>query len=399
MSLLRSPALLAAALGHFSVDMYSGMLPMILLALTDPLGLTYSQIGLVSMAFTITQSLSQPFFGWIGDRRSNRLMAFLGVAAIAITVGFMRFADSFGVLMTLAPIAGLGSGAFHPQGAVLAAETPPEQRGSAMSIYMTGGSSGYALGPLVGSAIFALAGTYMPEMIALVGLTKAAVVFWALAEQHSARASRTAPILTTTKRAATSLIITLSLVIFFRSWIQTSINTFVPQALKAQGNTNEFAGNVLFSILLPTAIGGLIGGTLSDRIGRRRVLIFTTVLAAPTLFGLLNASGPMVYVWGVLLGATLGASSPVTLVMAQALFPRGMGLMSGLVLGFTFIAGAIGVAANGILADHVGLLPTMLGNAVFPAIAAALALLLPDDSPGALKIAAAQAGAEIGEEY
>ena len=87
MSLLRNPVLLAATLGHFSVDMYSGMLPLILLALTDPLGLSYSQVGLVSMAFTLTSSLSQPFFGWLGDKRSNRLIAVLGVLAIASTMG------------------------------------------------------------------------------------------------------------------------------------------------------------------------------------------------------------------------------------------------------------------------------------------------------------------------
>src|SRR5512142_1758835 len=120
MSLLRNPVLIAATLGHFTVDMYSGMLPLILLALTDPLGLSYSQVGLVSMAFTIASSISQPFFGWIGDRRSTRVMAVTGVAAIAVTMGIMRFADGFTVLMILAPLAGLGSGAFHPQGAVLA---------------------------------------------------------------------------------------------------------------------------------------------------------------------------------------------------------------------------------------------------------------------------------------
>ncbi len=381
MSLLRNPTLLAATLGHFSVDMYSGMLPLILLALTDPLSLNYSQVGLVSMAFTVAQSVSQPFFGWLGDKRSNRLLAFLGVAAIACTIGFMRFADSFGLLMLLAPIAGLGSGAFHPQGAVLASQTHATQRGTAMSIYMMGGSTGYAFGPIFGSAIFALAGTYMPEMIALVGLTQAAVVFWALAEQQRARTGAKGPIMSATTRAATSVIITLTMVIFFRSWIQTSINTFVPQVLKSQGYPNAFSGNVLFAILLPTAIGGLIGGTLSDRIGRRRVLFASTALIGPAMFGLLNSTGSFDFLWGAFLGLAIGMSSPVTLVMAQALIPRGLGLMSGFVLGFTFIAGAIGVSVNGIAADHVGLMPTMLVNVAFPIVAALLSLLLPDDSP------------------
>ncbi|MBI3913647.1 MAG: MFS transporter, partial [Chloroflexi bacterium] len=104
MNLLRNRALLAATLGHFSVDMYSGMLPLILLTLTDPLGLTYAQIGLVALMFSVTSSLSQPFFGWLGDRRHHRALTVIGVAAIALAMGVMRFADQFAALALLAAL-------------------------------------------------------------------------------------------------------------------------------------------------------------------------------------------------------------------------------------------------------------------------------------------------------
>jgi FSR family fosmidomycin resistance protein-like MFS transporter len=138
---------------------------------------------------------------------------------------------------------------------------------------------------------------------------------------------------------------------------------------------------VLFSVLLPLAIGGLIGGTLSDQIGRRRVLVVTTVLSGPALWLLLQTSGASVYLAAVILGLTIGASTPVTLVMAQSLVPRGLGLMSGIVMGFSFISGAMGVAISGVMADQIGLLQTMNVNAALPVIAGALALFLPDDHP------------------
>ncbi len=378
MSLLRNPSVVAAMLGHFSVDMYSGMLPLILLALTDPLGLSYTQVGLVSMAFSISSSLSQPIFGWIGDRQHNRWIAVLGVAGIALTMGSLRFVDGFSVLFALALMAGLGSGAFHPQGATLAARTTPETRGTAMSIYMLGGNVGYAFGPMFAGAAFALTGGYMPEAFAVVGLAQAGLVYWALTQSHAA--SRGA-IKVSTVRAATAVIVTLGLVIFMRSWVQTSIQTFIPQVYKAQGFSTGFAANVLFSFLMPAAIGGLVGGTLSDRIGRKRVLVVSTALSAPLLWGFLNAGESTAYLWGVMLGFVAGASSPVTLVMAQELIPRGLGLMSGFVLGFTFISGAIGVSINGVFADQIGLLPTMGWNVFVPLGAAALALLLPNDEP------------------
>ena len=383
MSLLKNRTLLAATFGHFSVDMYSGMLPLILLALTQSLGLSYAQVGLASMVFSLAGSLSQPFFGWLGDRRGARPMAVVGVAAIAMTAGVMRFIDSYAILLALAVIAGLGSGAFHPQGASLAARASDAQRGAAASVFMLGGNMGFAFGPILNTAIFALTGDFMPETLAAIGLAQAAIVYWALAlQQREHFEKRNAPVTVPFRRAAIGVILTLTLVMFLRSWVHSSISTYVPQAFKTFGYSNADAGNILFSILMPLAIGGLIGGTLSDKIGRRAILVTTTLLSGPMLWLLMNAGALPVPLIGVILGLTMGASTPVTLVMAQSLVPRGLGLMSGIVLGFTFIAGAIGVAISGLLADQIGIVQTMSVNAMLPVLAAGLALFLPDDRPG-----------------
>ncbi len=378
MSLFRNRSVLASSLGHFSVDMYSGMLPLILLIVKSPLGLSYAQVGLLSMAFSLSSSLSQPLFGWIGDRRYSRFLAVAGVAAISVSMGTMRFAGDFLSLLLLATIGGLGAGAFHPQGAVLASRTTLASRGAAMSLYMLGGNAGYAFGPKFSTAVFGLAGNSMPEILATVGLLQALLLYWAIARQqqpaHSQRQARP-----TAKRAATGIIITLALVIFFRSWVQTSIQTFVPQVYSEKGFDTDYAGQVLFSILMPLAIGGLVGGTLSDRVGRRVILIISTGLVGPALWGLLTSDPSTTFIWGAVLGVAMGASLPVTLVMVQELFPRGLGLMSGVALGFTFIAGAIGASVNGLAADHFGLFQTMMINPVFPILASALAFLLPDD--------------------
>ncbi len=387
MTLLKNRTLLAAVFGHFSVDMYSGMLPLILLALTEPLGLSYAQIGFVSMTYSLAGSLSQPPFGWLGDRRGNRPMAVVGVAAIATTVGVMRFVDNYVVLVILAIVAGLGSGAFHPQGAMLAAQTPKEQRGIAASLFMLGGNSGYAFGPLFGAAVFGLAGGRMRETLAILGLLQAALVFWLLAErQRQFRNGSQPQIMAATTMAPMIVIITLTLIMFLRSWMSHAVSTYVPQVFKSFGYSNPEAGAVLSAILFPLAFGGLVGGALSDKIGRRRVLIVSTAISGPALWMLLQNTGVMAFVWAVILGASIGASVPVTLVMAQSLVPRGLGLMSGIVLGFTFISGAFGVAVSGVAADWIGLLPAMNLNGLLPIMAAGLAFLLPDDKPTTIPI-------------
>lgn len=382
MALLKNRSLIAATFGHFSVDMYSGMLPLILLTLTDKLSLSYAQVGLASMFYSLTSSLSQPFFGWLGDRRGRRPMAVIGVAAIATTVGVMRFIDNFTLLVILALIAGFGSGAFHPQGATLAAQTSPKERGTAASIFMLGGNGGYAFGPLFGTAVFALAGGFMPETLAVIGLAQAILVFVLLAEnQRQFNDAPNGKVMAATIMAPVSLIVTLTLVIFFRSWVSAAVSTYIPQVFKSFGYSADDAGKVLFSVLLPVAIGGLLGGTLSDRIGRKRVLIISTALSGPALWALLQTTGPLAYVWAIVLGLATGASFPVTLVMAQSLIPRGLGFMSGIVLGFTFVAGAVGQGVTGFGADQIGLVPMMLVNAGFVVLAAALAWFLPNDRP------------------
>lgn len=374
-------SLIAATLGHFSVDMYSGMLPMILVVLTDTLKLTYFQIGVISTAYSLAGSLSQPFFGWLGDQRGNRPMAVLGVASIAVTIGVMRFVDNYFILLVLAIIAGLGSGAFHPQGATLAADVPARQRGVAASVFMFGGNSGFSTGPILGTALFGLTGALMPETFAVLGFAQAALIFWLLAERqrefHAAPTRK--PVAAAQVMAPLAVIITLTLVIFFRSWMSAAVSTYVPQVFKAFGYSNDESGTILFSVLFPLAVGGLMGGTLSDRIGRRHVLIISTLLSGPALAAMMLANGTMIYLAGIILGLAIGASFPVTLVMAQSLVPRGLGLMSGIVLGFTFVAGAVGTGVSGFLADQIGLLPTMYLNAALPVIAGLCAFLLPTD--------------------
>ena len=73
-------------------------------------------------------------------------------------------------------------------------------------------------------------------------------------------------------------------------------------------------------------------GLQDQRIGRRRILIISTALIGPALWGLLHSGGATWFIWGPLVGIAIGASLPVTLVMGQELFPRGVGLMSGFVL-------------------------------------------------------------------
>jgi FSR family fosmidomycin resistance protein-like MFS transporter len=379
--LVQSRGLLTASLGHLSVDLFSGMVPLILLLQKDALALSYAQVGLVSMTVSLSSSVTQPFLGWLGDHWSHSRLIMIGAIGVGLAIAAMLAADRFVLLLLFALFAGLASGVFHPQGAALAAQTSIERRGSAVSIFMFGGNLGFSFGPLLATSALALSGAFLPALVALMGLVLGALVSWIARSAGDTPAGRPRKAAPSAPRAALSLVLIVTLVVFLRSWIQTSISTYIPQVFKEQGASTAGAGNVLFGVLFPLAVGGLIGGTLSDRLGRRRVLIASTGLIGPSLWGLLHLGGIAPFFFGPLLGLAMGASVPVTIVMTQELAPQGLGLMSGIALGLNFLAGAIGVWATGIVADQIGLLPALSINAVVPVAAAVLALLLPADRP------------------
>lgn len=377
---LRNKALMTVTLGHFSVDMYSGMLPLILVALTAPLGLSYAQIGIVSTTFTLTSSLTQPFFGWLADRWGGRGLAAGGIMLIAVATGLMRSANSYTMLLVLAPLAGLGSAAFHPQGAANAALASGRQKATGVSIFMLGGNSGFAFGPVVARVAFAAVGQLAIIVLTSLGFILGFLqIFLAPAVKRipTADAKAAAVTLNDHRPMAAGAAFALIMVIFMRQWVHSSLSTYLPQWLTSQGYSVEWTSNLMFAMLLPLAFGGLFGGFMSDRVGRKPIIVGSLACIGPLLLLLLNSSGAAMFVIAIVLGLILGASFPITLVMAQELLPRGIGIMSGLALGFTFIAGGIGVAVSGWLADHIGLTPMLVGLAGIAFVGTLFALLLP----------------------
>lgn len=385
MPVIKNRSLWVLTLGHFSIDLFAGMLPMILLVLTDALNLSYTEVGFVSTAYIASASLTQPVFGYLTDRFGSRLVSVGSVIWIAGFMGSMGFAGKFTTLLVLAALAGLGAAAFHPPAAANAARLSGERRGSGMSIFLIGGNMGFAVGPLLAGALFAAVGARGTGVLPVLSIVLATALYLSLSRASFPAASNdraAAPASGSSSREVALLgIIALMIVIFCRSWVHQSLITYLPQFYTAVGAPVAFTSNLLFAVLLPLAVGNLLGGWLSDRFGSRRVIFASLLFIAPLGRLLLQTTGPLGFLYAVLLGLTLGASFPVTLVMAQGMVPRGLGFMSGVVLGFTFIAGGIGTALTGLLADRLGIEATMHAIIWLPMLGVLTTLLLPEQRP------------------
>lgn len=354
MSALRNGPLMVLAAGHFTVDMYSGVLPVMYPLLTGRFDLDLKTVGLVSLAYSGSASVSQPFFGWLADKHGTRFTG-IALAWTGVLFACIGFSPTFPILLVVAAFAGLGSGAFHPMGAVTANTVIPEgQKNTAMSIYGTGGTFGIASGPIIGALLFSLFGVRGSGLMLLPGISIAVWVLWAM-RSVGYREPATSTARETPGPIPIGLLSIIVAVMMLRSFPVFGLQNFVPVWYQELGYGASFYGPLATVIVLGSAFGAVIAGNLADAYGRRAVILWTQVLTIPAIWAFAEFPGRWGFVTGALVGLLAASTAPLLLVMAQQLMRGRAGVASGLILGLGFIAGAIGTPIFGALADAYGM--------------------------------------------
>jgi len=378
---LRNRALTVLMLGHFTNDMFAGVLAIMFPVLKLRFGLSNAEIGLATLAYTVCSSFSQPLFGHLADRHGRRWYAPLAVLWGSMFVSLYGWAPTFPLLLGCAAMAGMASGAFHPIGASnAAAVTEPGYRNGAMSLYTVAGTSGYALGPLVTSALLTMFGPPGTGFLVVPGIIASTLLLSQMGivmRSRAARAAATAHI--THARAAWGPVARIVGVTMFRAWIFTGILQFTPLWFDSLGYGRGFYGPLTTIIILAGAVGTLFGGALADRIGQKQVVVSSLVMTIPAILLYAAAPGPHSLVTGFIFGFFADASLSVTLVMAQNLVPGRVGVATGVILGLGFITGGVGMPITGAIADRFGIQTALLLLSVLAAAASLLALTIPSD--------------------
>lgn len=393
MSLLRNRHLLTLALAHFTADSYPNMLPILWPAFMVTFGLDYAMVGLATACFTASASLTQPLFGYLGDKFGSRWLGTLGVGWVALCISGTALAPGYPWLVALVVLGGLGSAAFHPQGALNTTLISGRRAGLGMAIFMIGGSVGYALGPVVAAtALGSPLGLRALPFFALPGLLLAWWLFRLLGAVDKGRAAvmlRRAPAAAGLARAPLPTIALVVTALIVRSWAEMGVITYLPLLYQSRGLALAAASQLLFVMLIVEGIAGLMGGALSDRFPRRWVLAGSFLVVGPAVFAFLYAPALPPVAALALVGMGIGATVPVTTVMGQELLPRNLGVASGLVLGFSFVASGIGVFLTGVVADALGLEAAFLGLGLLPFVGFFVSLRLPRGRRG---VAVSEAG-------
>jgi len=357
---------------------------LILAVLAVPLALSNAQIGLVGMAYTFANSLTQPLFGWWADRFGSRRLAIGGPLWMGSVFAVAMISSGY-LPLVLIVLAALGSAAYHPQGTMHATEAGERYAalGAGMgtttaALFFMAGQGAFAIGPLVGGRILERVGLYGVLAICAVPII-GSVVQWAYfhplaviegASQQSSHGYAGQQIGRTGKLALTAFV----LAVFLRSWAQFGVIYYVPRFLAEAGKSTAFYGDVLSVFMLAITVGGVLGGVLADRFGETPVLFLSLVLGALPTGAFPYSGGVALFVVTVAAGLFLGAGHTLIVVIAQRLVPGKRATASGFTLGFMFASGGVGMFISGILADHIGLAAVLEGQGLLVFVAAGAVL-------------------------
>jgi FSR family fosmidomycin resistance protein-like MFS transporter len=340
--------------------------------------LNLATVGLVSLAYSGMAAISQPLFGAIADRYGTRLTG-LSLTWTALTFAGIGFVPTFPLLVALACASGLGSGAFHPFGALdVRALLPRRSRSAGMSIYVTAGTVGVAIGPLIGIALFGLFGLHGTGLLVIPGVATGTYLLWRMrrpAAESAARAAKTAA------RQAVPLVAIAAVigVMMSRSWTVSAFQAFTPTWYRDLGYGPGFYGPLVTTLVLASAVGTVGCGALADRYGRKTLIIATLVLSIPAIFLFTMFPGPWGFLTAILIGFLAASTAPLMLLMAQQLMASRAGLASGLVMGLGFVTAAVGIPINGAIADAIGLQKSLMSHVILVVITIGIAWLLPSE--------------------
>ncbi|HEY4305082.1 MAG TPA: MFS transporter [Gemmatimonadaceae bacterium] len=355
--------LIAISFCHLLNDMMQSLLPAIYPNLKAQFGLTFVQVGLVTLAYQITASLLQPLVGLFADRRPTPLALPSGTLFTLAGLSVLSIAHSYGVLLGGACLMGVGSSVFHPESSRVARMASGGRYGLAQALFQVGGNTGSALGPLMAALVVVRWGQSSLAAFALLSLLSCAILWnvsrWyttdGLARLRQSKAQQKGADDLSSRETKAGIVVLLVLVFSKYVYLASLTSYYTFYLIHRFGVSVQNAQMHLFAFLAAVAVGTVAGGPIGDRFGRRYVIWFSILGAFPFTFLLPHANlfwtGPLT----VVIGLILASAFPAIVVFAQDLVPGKVGMISGLFFGFSFGMAGLGAAALGWLADRTSI--------------------------------------------
>ena len=371
--------------GHLVGDMYYATLIPLWPLLIDRMALTLTDVGFFTSLTSFMLMPVQPFIGWLVDRFPRAWFMILGLIGAALGMSFIGLAPTYTLLMVCVVFGRFSNSIFHPHAAMMVRATSGGRHGTAMSIFAFAGNIGIAVGPLLSVGVVTLFGLESTYLLVPFGLLAAAAIYRFIGVD----VPKESPVSDSKEGSGSGLsdgaqtllgpLIFLAVLMTFRAAILGGLTTFLPIFLVENRAVSLLMGGFGLSALsLFGALGGLVGGHLSDRYSGSWVIAISLLVSGAAIFAFVRTDGMLSLFFLIAAGMSLFASQPVAIVLAQGLAPDRMAMASGIMMGMVWGIGALFITPIGMLGDAFGLDSSMNALAGLAAVTGLASFFLPE---------------------
>ena len=363
--------------GHFVHDTYAAFAAPLMPLIIEKLSLSLAMAGTL-LSLVQLPALLNPFIGYLADKLSVRYFVILAPGVTATLMSVLGLAPNYFTLAILLLAAGASTAVFHAPAPAMIGRVSGSRLGQGMSLFMAGGELGRTVGPLL--AVWAVSYWTLSSYyrIAAVGWAASLVLYWRLRHIPARNGQRQS--LRAMLPAARRLFPPLFAVVLPRDFMLTCLAFYLPTFMDAEGASLWVAGAALSLWELAGVAGALTSGTISDRLGRRTVLLVTTVVSALLLLLFLEVRGWLLVPVLLALGFTSLSATPVMLAMVQEQMPHNRATANGLFLAMSFLVRPVVALLIGLIGDNFGLRSAFFWSALLALLAIPAIFWLPQAS-------------------
>ena len=372
--------ILGLTLVHFIGDFYISFVSPLLPVFVEKFSLTLAQVGLIVGISRLLAFIVQPSVGYLADHYRTRFFVLSGPFLAIVFIPLVGVVPSFLVLILFVSLGSIGSSMFHPTVAGMVSSYSGRHFGFSMSIFNTGGTLAFAVGPLFITYLVGSYGLGASPFTMIFGFAVMALLFRIVPLPQGA-GLRNLGFIHSIKEVLGAVwkpIILIWMVMVLRAFVSQSFMVFILVLYAQEGYSLVSIGAVVSLYTVAGAISGLLAGHLSDRIGYKPIFYLTHSLTTPCLYLLLYAPGNWVYFSVFLAGFFAMATLPLGVAMAQELAPKGRSMVSSLMMGLAFGLGGMMAPLTGKLADIFSIRAVLAFLAIIPLLTIGLISLIPE---------------------
>ena len=377
--------LFTISLCHLLNDTVQAVIPAVYPLMKDEFALSFGEIGMITLVYQLTASFIQPFVGRWADKHPSPYSLPAGMLFTIAGLFTVSFAPSYAVILVGMCLLGMGSSIFHPEAVHVAQLAAGTRKGLAQAIFQVGGNGGYALGPLLAALVIRPGHFSSMSWFALISVLAALILFRVGAWYSRQLIFRTRhhraemqPTHGFSPRKVWAIVALLIVLMFSRNFFTSSMTSYYTFFLMGKfGIDVQQAQYCLFAFLAAIALGTVLGGSLSDLLGRKRLIWGSILGAAPFTLALPYAGFIGTLLLAFAAGVIISSAFASIVVYATELMPDKIGMVAGLFFGLSFGLGGLGAAFFGWLAERTSIEFVFQVSTLLP-LMGLLAVILPD---------------------